>query len=306
MIEVKDLKKTFGETKALDGLSFTVNDGVAFGLLGRNGAGKTTCMRILMNVFHQDAGIANLGGFPAAKNPKKIGYLPEERGLYPKVKIIDQMVYLGRLRGLTAAKAREDSRKMLDALEATEYTDKKLMTLSKGNQQKIQLAIALLGEPDIVILDEPFSGLDPVNARLLKNLVRSQVEKGRTVIFSSHQMAQVEEFCDDICLIDHGKDVLSGNLAHIKKSYPRNRIVVDPGSGAPPGLNEKLKTAVPIAEIKERPEGAIEVTLFDPGQRGRLLAALTEMGVVPEVFAVQEPSLEEIFVEKVGKGEGAL
>ena len=305
MIEVRELRKAFGETNALDGLSFTVKEGVAFGLLGRNGAGKTTSMRILMNVFHQDSGTASFDGLPASKSPKRIGYLPEERGLYLKVRIIDQMVFLGRLRGLTAARAKEESTELLKELEASEYKDKKLMTLSKGNQQKIQLAIALLGEPEIVILDEPFSGLDPVNARLLKDLVRNQAKKGKTVIFSSHQMAQVEEFCDDICIIDRGKDVLSGNLANIKKSYPRNRIVVDPGIGSPPDIKQRLKTALDIEEIKDRPEGAFEVILKDPGRRGELLAALTAMGVVPETFSVQEPSLEEIFVEKVGRGEEA-
>ncbi|MDR1028138.1 MAG: ATP-binding cassette domain-containing protein [Clostridiales Family XIII bacterium] len=301
MIEVSRLTKNFGKTRALDSLNFTVKDGVAFGLLGRNGAGKTTCIRIIMDIFRADDGRVTIDGAPSYKSPYKIGYLPEERGLYQKRVILEQMIYIGRLRGLSAREAPRKARERLEELEASEYADRKLDTLSKGNQQKIQLAIALINDPDIIILDEPFSGLDPVNAGLLKEIVRKQARQGKTVIFSSHQMAQVEEFCDDICLIDKGKSVLEGNLERIKKSYPRNIVYFEPGAdwaGDPiPSLRSSMGPSV--RDVCARKSGYL-VTLASPDDRGALLRALGEIGVVPEAFMVQEPTLEEIFIGKVG------
>jgi ABC-2 type transport system ATP-binding protein len=301
MIEISQLTKTFGETRALDALSFTVKDGVAFGLLGRNGAGKTTCIRIIMDIFKADSGQVSINGVPAAKSKYRIGYLPEERGLYQKRTILEQMVYIGKLRGLTAREATKKAGERLEELEATEYLNRKLDTLSKGNQQKIQLAIALISDPDIIILDEPFSGLDPVNAKLLKDIVRRQAQMGKTVIFSSHQMAQVEEFCDDICLIHRGQSVLAGNLDGIKKSYPRNVVYFEfDGARAAdpiPALRTKMGRA--IKEIDRRNAGYL-VTLSSPEERETLFRALNELNIVPETFTVQEPTLEEIFIEKVG------
>ncbi|MDR0356782.1 MAG: ATP-binding cassette domain-containing protein [Clostridiales Family XIII bacterium] len=306
MIEVSNVTKNFGETRALDDLSFTVKDGVAFGLLGRNGAGKTTCIRIVMDIFKADSGRISVDGVSVRESKRRIGYLPEERGLYQKRTIQEQMVYIGRLRGLSAQAAVKNTKDRLEELEATEYLNKKLDTLSKGNQQKIQLAIALISDPDIIILDEPFSGLDPVNASLLKEIVRKQARMGKTVIFSSHQMSQVEEFCDDICLIHKGKSVLEGNLAKIKRSYPRNTIYFETeipfaaatGSDGPlSALRTKLGDA--IKDIAEYKSGCL-VTLASANDRGALLRALDEMDVVPETFAVKEPTLEEIFIEKVG------
>jgi ABC-2 type transport system ATP-binding protein len=307
MIEVLQLTKNFGETKALDALNFTVKDGVAFGLLGRNGAGKTTCIRIIMDIFQADSGKVLINGVPAHKGKYRIGYLPEERGLYQKRTIMEQMIYIGKLRGLSAQDAVRNTHKRLEELEATEYLKRKLDTLSKGNQQKIQLAISLINDPDIIILDEPFSGLDPVNAGLLKDIVKQQAHQGKTVIFSSHQMAQVEEFCDDICLIDKGRSVLEGDLKQIKKSYPRNVIYFEPGEPAP-GTNRpsdltaalRSKLGFAVKEIRAHKSGYF-VTLASPEDRGALLHALEEINIIPEAFAVQEPTLEEIFIEKVGK-----
>jgi ABC-2 type transport system ATP-binding protein len=300
MIQVQTITKDFGATRALDGLSFTAKDGVAFGLLGRNGAGKTTCIRIIMDVFKADTGQVLINGVLASKGNFKIGYLPEERGLYQKRTIFEQMVYIGRLRGLSKETAARNTYLRLEELEATEYLRRKLDTLSKGNQQKIQLAIALINDPDIIILDEPFSGLDPVNAKLLKDIVRKQVDMGKIVIFSSHQMAQVEEFCDDICLIDKGQSVLSGELAQIKKSYPRN-IIDFTVNEAPFGLAGTIRQhmGIGLANITEK-DGRFEATLADPTQRESLYRTLAELGVIPEAFAVREPSLEDIFIEKVG------
>jgi ABC-2 type transport system ATP-binding protein len=310
-----------------------VQNGVAYGFLGRNGAGKTTTIRILMNVFREDEGVALIDGVPAHKEPQRIGYLPEERGMYSKRGVLEQLVYFGKLKGLDKEAATREAHAKLAEMEATEYTDKKLETLSKGNQQKIQLAAALLGDPEIIILDEPFSGLDPINAQVLKNAVRRQVNEGRTVIFSSHQMAQVEEFCDDICIIDQGRSVLEGNLAQIKRSYPRNKIHVEVDDAGPTGAakqsgvllqaqsgdnkdgsvtsgSPRTPSTVSLDGILQaepyivsvEPAGAGRtVTLDDPAHRSLLLRRLDEEGVQVSGFFVIEPTLEQIFVEKVGE-----
>jgi ABC-2 type transport system ATP-binding protein len=299
MIEIKGLVKKFGEKRAVDDLTLTVREGVAYGFLGRNGAGKTTTIRILMNVFREDAGVALIDGVPSYKEPKRIGYLPEERGMYSKRGVLEQLVYFGKLKGLDKEAATREAHAKLSEMEATEYTDKKLETLSKGNQQKIQLAAALLGDPDIIILDEPFSGLDPINAQVLKNAVRRQVDEGRTVIFSSHQMAQVEEFCDDICIIDQGRSVLEGNLAQIKRSYPRNKIHVEVDDVSTVSLDNLLKSEPYVVSVEPAGVGRT-VTLDDPSHRNLLLRRLDEEGVQISGFFVIEPTLEQIFVEKVG------
>ena len=201
-LEVKNIKKTFGETEVLHGISFSISSGKALGLLGRNGAGKTTTIRILMDVFKANEGEIMIDG--KKFNPKdfQIGYLPEERGLYPKKKVIDQLMYLGNLRGISLKEAKANGKFWLNRLGIEEYENRLLETLSKGNQQKVQLAQTLVCNPEIVILDEPFSGLDPVNAQILKDVVTDLIEDGKLVIFSSHQMNYVEEFCEDIAIIN--------------------------------------------------------------------------------------------------------
>lgn len=302
MIEVKQVTKTFGEKTALSNISFKVENGVAFGLLGRNGAGKTTCMRVIMNIFPADDGQVLIDGVPSSKAKCKIGYLPEERGLYPNRKILEQMIFIGELRGLSKNDAKASAFDKLEKLDAMEYADKKLSTLSKGNQQKIQLAIALINDPDIIILDEPFSGLDPVNAQLLKEIVREQVNARKTVIFSSHQMSQVEEFCDDVCIINEGKTVLTGNLNSIKKSYPRNIVLVDPAKEYSGNFEAELKKHFEARFVKKKGQSFL-VGLNDESHKGELYDSLGKMGIKPDVFAVQEPTLEQIFIEKVGDDE---
>jgi len=303
MIEVRNLTKNFGQKRAVDNLSFTVKEGVAYGFLGRNGAGKTTTIRILMNVFREDSGEALFDGAPAHKESKRIGYLPEERGLYGKRGVLEQLMYYGKLKGLENSAAEREAKSKLEEMEATEYTHRKLETLSKGNQQKIQLAVAMLGDPDIIILDEPFSGLDPINAQVLKNAVRRQVDEGRTVIFSSHQMAQVEEFCDDICIIDNGHAVLEGNLSDIKRSYPRNSLYIEMERGHFGSSNESLNSifrGLPfVTDVSLKGNGMV-VKLDDSGKRSILLRALEEAEARVDSFYVIEPTLEQIFVEKAG------
>ena len=226
-LELRNIEKSFGAKQVLQGISLTAEGGQAFGLLGRNGAGKTTTIRILMDVFPQNSGEVLLDGKPIDYRKVSLGYLPEERGLYPKKPIGQQLVYFAQLKGMKRAKALASVRHWLERLGMEEYETKRLDTLSKGNQQKIQLITALAHDPDIIVLDEPFSGLDPVNAALLKDVVKEQIQKGKIVLFSSHQMNYIEEFCQEIAILNQGKIAISGNLEQIKRSYPRDRLTVD-------------------------------------------------------------------------------
>ncbi|MGI6297611.1 MAG: ABC transporter ATP-binding protein [Saccharofermentanales bacterium] len=302
-LEVNNLTKTFGEKSVLDNMNFTADAGSALGLLGRNGAGKTTAIRIIMNVFPPDSGEVNLNGRKLGSSGMRIGYLPEERGLYPKITIRRQLCYLARLRGLSNKDAAKAVEYWLERLEMSEYTDKKLETLSKGNQQKIQLALALLASPEIVILDEPFSGLDPVNSRLLKEVITEQVNEGKIVIFSSHQMGYIEEFCDDVAILNGGRIVLSGDLREIKRGYDRSRIEIrlDGPAGATREVLARMKQqAGPgsiLSEIVDTDDGCI-VKLRRPEQRNQLLQSLAATGIPVDRFNVLEPTLEDIFIEK--------
>ncbi|MDR1891606.1 MAG: ATP-binding cassette domain-containing protein [Oscillospiraceae bacterium] len=301
-VELIDIEKSFGENKVLNKVSFSAKGGGAFGLLGRNGAGKTTIIRIVMGVFPPDGGTVTVNGKRVSQSGATFGYLPEERGLYPKHPIGDQLVYIGRLRGQTRADAEKSARQWLERFSLTDTYPKKLSVLSKGNQQKVQLAAAIINDPDIVILDEPFSGFDPVNAQLLKDVVGELVGRGKVVFFSSHQMNYVEEFCEHIAIIGSGRIVLEGNLRQIKRGYDRSNVftVLDCPGGAFLELNKSDARFSEIAQgVSEKNGGAI-VRLRKPEYRDRLLALLLERNLPVERFEVLEPTLEEIFVEKVG------
>lgn len=313
-LQLDGITKTFGDKKVLEGISFTAAGGAALGLLGRNGAGKTTTIRIIMGVFPPDSGQVLLDGRPIQEAGVSFGYLPEERGLYPKQKIIDQMIYIGRLRGLSRQDARKNADYWLDRLDMTAHRNDLLRTLSKGNQQKIQLGVCLIHNPDVVILDEPFSGLDPVNAQLLKDIVTELAAAGKTVIFSSHQMSYVEEFCDSIAMLDKGRIVLQGNLRAIKRSYDRTHILVslDGGrtlerlealraSGRLDGFITGLEPAVTAAGRAADADTGAVVHVAAPADKDRLLAAILASDASLETFQVMEPTLEQIFVERVGE-----
>ncbi len=292
-LEMKNIDKSFGAKEVLRGVSFTAEGGKAFGLLGRNGAGKTTSIRILMNVFPANGGEVLIDGEPIDYDKIGIGYLPEERGLYPKKLIIDQLVYFAELKGLSAKDALKAVDYWLVRLGMSEYRNKRLDTLSKGNQQKIQLVTALAHDPDIVILDEPFSGLDPVNAMLLKDIVKEQIAKGKIVLFSSHQMSYIEEFCDSIAIINAGKVAISGDLHEIKRQYPRDKIVVSTQTP------EKIKAD--LGDIcTEREDGTLLVQLGEPSEKQAMMKRLVERYDIDEV-KVFEPSLNDIFVEYAGE-----
>lgn len=296
-LELKDIHKSFGEKQVLTGVSFTAEGGKAFGLLGRNGAGKTTTIRILMDVFPADSGEVCIDGKSVDYGKIGFGYLPEERGLYPKKKIIDQLVYFAELKGMNNADAARAVDYWLDRLGMTEYRNKRLDTLSKGNQQKIQLITALAHNPDIVILDEPFSGLDPVNAMLLKDVVREEIAKGKIVLFSSHQMNYIEEFCDSIAILNGGRAVLCGDLYDIKRNYKRDKLIVRSEHGKQ--IADNLGSSCRIMNERE-----LLVLLSSPDDKQKMMQTLTEKYDIDEI-KVFEPSLNDIFVEYAGgQGEG--
>lgn len=299
-LEVKDLRKSFGDKEILHGISFSIESGKALGLLGRNGAGKTTTIRILMDVFRADSGTVTVDGRPFHPKKFRIGYLPEERGLYPKKGVQEQLIYLAQLRGSSHADAKEQSMRWLKRLGVEEYAQRKLETLSKGNQQKVQLAQTLVCDPDLVILDEPFSGLDPVNSQILKDVIQEQIEAGKLVIFSSHQMSYVEEFCEDIVLINHGDVVLSGDLGKIKREYGHNRLVIGLGEEYQEPAQVLRDYVGDLLHIVGSRKDQVIVELKEGCTRKFLLKELLERNLVPEEFGNYEPSLTEIFVEKAG------
>ena len=292
VLELRNIEKSFGEKKVLTGVSFKAEGGKAFGLLGRNGAGKTTSIRILMDVFPANSGEVLMDGKPIDYSKVGIGYLPEERGLYPKKIIIDQLTYFAELKGMSRKEAVESIDYWLERLGMTEYRNKKLETLSKGNQQKIQLITALAHDPDIVILDEPFSGLDPVNAMLLKDVVKEQISKGKIVLFSSHQMSYIEEFCDSIAILNNGVVALHGDLHDIKRDYPRDRLVVRTES--PDEIINDFGSSCTVME-----NGSLMLRLSDPSEKKATMIRLVENYDIDEV-KVFEPSLNDIFVEYAG------
>ncbi len=294
ILEVKGITKNFGEKSVLKGISFSAQSGEALGLLGRNGAGKTTTIRIIMQLFPPNSGEVLVDGKPLSIREINVGYMPEERGLYPKKKIMEQLIYFAELKGVSKDVAIERANKLLNRLQMTEYKDAKLETLSKGNQQKIQLVTTLISNPDIVILDEPFSGLDPVNAMLLKDVVRELIADGKIVIFSSHQMNYIEEFCNNIVIINGGQIAVSGAIKDIKRSYTKNLVLVESDD------NEAVKTvlaSIDFVKDATQIDSGIKVELSDGHDIKNLMSELSKLDVSISGISLYEPSLSEIFVD---------
>lgn len=302
-LEVKNITKSFGETNVLKGISFSVESGKALGLLGRNGAGQTTTIRILMDVFHANSGEITLDGKPFEPRKVQIGYLPEERGLYPKRKVLEQMIYLAMLRGVSRKTASANAKRWLERLEVSQYQDRLLETLSKGNQQKVQLASTLVCDPEIVILDEPFSGLDPVNSQILQEVVQELIRDGKIVIFSSHQMSYVEEFCEDIVIINHGEVVLSGHLDTIKRDFGKDQLVLSALDLSPEEFTDQLQSRLSdIVQITGQTKEDVIVRLNEGISRRELLAKLSQLEDISiEHFETYKPSLNDIFVARAGE-----
>ena len=302
IVELQHVRKAYDTKIAVADLSFTIEPGSMFGLLGPNGSGKTSSIRMMIGITVPDSGTVSLFNKPFSRDLlKRVGYLPEERGLYKKMKVMDQLIFLGQLRGLDATTASKRAHDWCDRLGITSSIDKKTEELSKGMQQKIQFISTLLHEPELIIMDEPFSGLDPVNAVLLMDTLIDLRKQGRTILFSTHRMDQVEKICDNICLIHNSHLVLSGSMREIKSSYPRNRVVInfegDDGFLHHPSV-ESLKRYNGHAEIKLRPSA----TLADDAHS--LLSQAVAHARVTR-FEVMEPTLEEIFIEKVKEASPA-
>jgi ABC-2 type transport system ATP-binding protein len=293
VLELDGLTKRYGAVTALDGLSFTVGRGQMFGFLGANGAGKTTAMRIVMGVAAANAGEVRWNGRPAGPEDRlRFGYMPEERGLYPKMPVREQLVFLARLHGLPPARAQANADDWLRVFGLTERSGSKVEELSLGNQQRVQLASALVHEPDLLVLDEPFSGLDPLAVDTLGKLLLERAADGATVLFSSHQLDLVEHLCDSVAIIDDGRLVLTGRLDELRSSG-RRRLEVELGTG-----RTDWADALPGTEVLERRGGRVVLRLADGGDPQATLAAAQAAGPVTR-FAVEQPRLSELFLEAV-------
>lgn len=293
-LEIKDIVKSFGDKEILHHVSFEIDSGQIMGFLGRNGAGKTTTIRCLMDVFKADSGKFLLDGKAFDPNKVRIGYLPEERGMYQKSSVLEQLIYFGMLRNASKKEATESALYWIKRFGLEEYKNKKLETLSKGNQQKIQIAQAFLNDPDILILDEPFSGLDPVNSEIFKEAIRDFKNEKKLVVFSSHQMAYVQEICDDVTIIDNGHIITSGNLSELKKQFGQNKSVIKADNYSDHELVELLKEYNPVLDQ----QGVIieNNTL----KQSELLQLLLNKKIEVSQFTLYEPSLQDIFVKLVG------
>lgn len=293
VVELAGVTKAYESKVAVRDLSLSIDAGQMFGLLGPNGAGKTSSIRMMMGITLPDSGTINLFGKPFERaSLERVGYLPEERGLYKKMKVIEQLVFFGELHGLSAAEAQKRANDWAKRLEIDDALPKKTEELSKGMQQKIQFIGSLLHDPGLIVMDEPFSGLDPVNAKLLEQTLLQLKDEGKAIIFSTHRMDQVEKLCDSICLINKGEAVLSGRVRDIKSRYERNRIVVE-FEGSAEFLNSPE-----IAEAKNF-SGHAEIRLKEHGDAQKLLRDASANARIYR-FEMVEPSLEEIFIQTVG------
>ncbi|MDR0222359.1 MAG: ATP-binding cassette domain-containing protein [Oscillospiraceae bacterium] len=293
-LRVEGIQKKYGDYFAVKGLSFAIEKPGVFALLGTNGAGKTTAIRVILGILAKEGGNVDWNGRPLDVTDEKVGYLAEERGLYPKYNVIEQMFYFARLKGMSRTDAGEAIDYWFGRLNVDEYRQKRADQLSKGNQQKIQLAAALVSDPDLLILDEPLSGLDPVNTDLFKGVIREQIKKNKFIIMSSHQMPTIEEFCEDIVIMDKGDTVLQGNLNEIKKGYGRINLSVKADANILPIAKE-----CGLEPISHTPNG-IDFKVKEERQSQSLLKKITDASITLVRFELREPSLHEIFVEKAG------
>jgi ABC-2 type transport system ATP-binding protein len=294
---IDGLRKRFDEVVALDGVGFTVEPGEVFGFLGPNGAGKTTTMRIVLDILHADEGSVTWNGQEAARAPKRTwGYLPEDRGLYPRMKVLDQLVFFGSLHGLARRDAASRARHWLARFRIAEFASRRAEQLSKGNQQKVQFIAGILHDPDVVLMDEPFSGLDPINAALLKEAFLELRSRGKAIVFSTHQMDQVEELCDSIAIIDRGRMVVSGATAEVRRQAGRR--VVRLGVAGDPDL--QWLDSLPGVRVTRSGLDYHELDVRDGGDPEAILRAALARGAHVTRFEIADPSVEDIFIERVG------
>ncbi len=292
-LKLIDIDKSYGKNHVLHGISFNVESGRPLAFLGRNGAGKSTTIKILMGVISKDGGKITLNGEDFSAKNFKIGYLPEERGMYQKVKILEQLVYFAKLKGYDPHAAKKSALELLDRVGLEEYANKKLEVLSKGNQQKVQIAQSLIGDPEIIIMDEPFSGLDPINSNLLRDLILERAGKDKLMFFSSHQMGYVDEICDDLAILNGGRVVVNGSIDGLKRKIAGNNVYIDLLNVDNVGVARDLNEKGFVTSIKDE---KIIVDLTDKNQ-AELLNAINEMGLKIDNYGIFKPTLSDIFVE---------
>ena len=297
---LENVSKSFESKKAVDKISFSLEKPGIFGLLGTNGAGKTTTIRMILGIMKKDEGVITWNGKEVNRKTVNCGYLPEERGIYPKVKIIDQLVYFAELKGISKEEALKSINYWASKLKVEEYLEMTPEKLSKGNQQKVQFMTAIIHDPELIVLDEPFSGLDPVNTDILKNIIIELVEKGKYIIMSAHQMATIEEFCKDIIILNKGETVLQGNLQEIRNSYPANRVELTLYSEDNLPNVKKLISDEGL-EVEEAFNTKIFVKLNDEAQAQNLINRIVSEKINLEKFEVMKPTLNDIFIEKEGE-----
>ncbi len=292
---LKNVSKSFVGKKAVDNISFSLTKPGVYGLLGTNGAGKTTTIRMLLGIIKKDSGEITWKGRPVNRKSVRFGYLPEERGVYPKTKIFDQLMYFAELKGMKKEEATASIEKWAKELKVEEYLQMPAEKLSKGNQQKIQFMTAIIHDPELVVLDEPFSGLDPVNTEILKNIIIDLIKSGKYVIMSAHQMATIEEFCSDILILNRGKTVLQGNLKEIKDSYPANRVEID--------VKQDIKNYIAALDLEIETEinNNYIIKISEEEIAHKLLNKLIIDGIDVDKFEIKKPTLNDIFIEKVGE-----
>ncbi|MGG2113308.1 ATP-binding cassette domain-containing protein [Lysinibacillus pakistanensis] len=294
--KIENLNKSFGSKKAVNNISIRLEEGQILGMLGRNGAGKTTTIRMMLDLIPKDSGQILWKGKPFSKKNLKIGYLPEERGLYAKMNVLDQIIYFGMLEGMNKKEAKREAIKWLEKLEISYAAKKRTEQLSKGNQQKVQLITAIIHDPEFIILDEPFSGLDPVNADMLKNVVKELIVQKKTIIFCSHQMEQVESFCNQICILKDGNLIVSDQLVNVKKSYDYRYLELET-------VASNIKDYLTLKQYKFTQENN-RYKLRIP-RNMKIYQIIKEFGEKFDLQGVslKEPSLHEIFIERTG-GDG--
>ena len=290
---VKNVNKSFGDKKVVDNLSFELSKPGVFGLLGTNGAGKTTTIRMILGIIKKDSGDITWNNKEVTRKNVNFGYLPEERGLYPKSKIYDQLMYFANLKGMNKVDADKAIKYWLEKLKVSEYINYTAEKLSKGNQQKIQFITSVLHNPDLIVLDEPFSGLDPVNTEILSNVMKELIKEGKYIIMSSHQMSSIEEFCTDLVILNRGKTVLKGNLKEIKNSYKSSKILLETDDDVKKIIN-KLKL-----NILSNNDGTYIIEVNEDENK-KLFKELVDNNISISKYEVIKPSLHEIFIEKVG------
>lgn len=294
-LKLENVSKSYGAKKVVDKVSLEIPKPSVYGLLGANGAGKTTTIRMLLGILKKDEGEITWNGKTVERKHVNFGYLPEERGVYPKTKVIDQLVYFGMLKGMSKQGAIDAIKKWAKVLKVEEYLEMTAEKLSKGNQQKIQFMTSILHNPELIVLDEPFSGLDPVNTEILKNVILEQVKNGKYIIMSSHQMASIEEFCTDILILKRGKTVLQGNLKSIKDTYPVNRLELSVNEN----IDNYIKDMGFVIENENNHNYTIKIE--DESKPRELLNRLINNGIAINKFEIKKPTLNDIFIEKVGE-----